>query len=227
MVQLKDFAWLLPRSLTKTVKEENAEEAEREQDEQNPQCDAVSSVHLPVLSGYNSLIHNTMPVTRVNCPPLVAAPAHEWCTLLAILMQAKTIKTKIVGPERKTVISLDMGPYQAAKKLQMGRNDLDHLILRPSELHIVMAQLRTIGGSIEDSGIDLCWIEADLYGPTTVKQIIDGNLVKIGQAAHMVTLQALCAMYHNAFFPSRTTISRASPGSCRSSRHGLCEKCKE
>ena len=141
-----------------------------------------------------------MPVTRVNCPPLVAAPAHEWCTLLAILMQAKTIKTKIVGPERKTVISLDMGPYQAAKKLQMGRNDLDHLILRPSELHIVMAQLRTIGRFIEDSGIDLCWIEADLYGPTTVKQIIDGNLVKRGQAAHMVTLQALFAMYHNAFF---------------------------
>ena len=83
---------------------------------------------------------------------------------------------------------------------QMGRNDLDHLILRPGELHIVMAQLRTIGGFIEDSGIDLCWIEADLYGPTTVKQIIDGNHVKRGQAAHMVTLQALFAMYYNAFF---------------------------
>ena len=53
---------------------------------------------------------------------------------------------------------------------------------------------------IEDSGIDLCWIEADLYGPTTGKQIIDGNHVKRGQAAHMVTLQALFSMYHNAFF---------------------------
>ena len=50
----------------RTVREENAEEVEREQHEQNPQCDAVSSVHLPVWSGYNSLIHNTKPVTRVS-----------------------------------------------------------------------------------------------------------------------------------------------------------------
>ena len=63
-----------------------------------------------------------------------------------------------------------------------------------------MAQLRTIGGLIDDSGIDLCWIKADLYGPTTVKQIIDGNHVKRGEAAHMVTLQALFVMYQNAFF---------------------------
>ena len=115
VVQLKDFAWLFGRTLTRTVTEENAEEVERERDEQNPQCDAVSSVHLPVWSGYNSLVHNTMPFTRVSCPPLVAAPAHEWSTLLTILMQAQAIKTKIVGPERKTVISLDMGLYQPAR----------------------------------------------------------------------------------------------------------------
>ena len=44
-----------------------------------------------------------------------------------------------------------------------------------------MAQLRTIRGFIEDSGIDLCWIEL-----ANVKQIIDGNQVKRGQEAHMV-----------------------------------------
>ena len=93
-----------------------------------------------------------------------------------------------------------MGLYQQVKKLRMGRKDLEHLILRPGELHIVMAQLRTIGGFIEDSGIDLCWIEADLYSPTTVKQIIDCNHVKRGQASHMVTLQALFAMNQNIFF---------------------------
>ena len=62
-----------------------------------------------------------------------------------------------------------MGLYQPAKKLQMARNDLNHIILRPGELHVVMAQLRTIGSFIENSGIDLCWSEADVYGPTPVK----------------------------------------------------------
>ena len=61
---------------------------------------------------------------KVGMPPLLASPAHEWPTLLTILMQAQNNSTSIVGPGRKTVISLDMGLYQPAKKLQMARNDL-------------------------------------------------------------------------------------------------------
>ena len=57
----------------------------------------------------------------------------------------------------------------------MARNDLNHLILRPGELHIVMAMLRTINAYIDGSGIDICWIESELYGPSTVKQIPDGK----------------------------------------------------
>ena len=40
-----------------------------------------------------------------------------------------------------------------------------------------MAQLRTIGRYIDNSGVDMCWVESDLYGPSTVKQIIDGKRV--------------------------------------------------
>ena len=51
----------------------------------------------------------------------------------------------------------------------MARDDLKHIILRPGKLHILMAQLRTIGAFIENSGIDMAWKESDLYGPNTVK----------------------------------------------------------
>ena len=57
----------------------------------------------------------------------------------------------VVGANRKTVVSLDVGLYLPAKKL----DDLKHIILRPGELHIFMAQLRTIGAFIESSGIDM------------------------------------------------------------------------
>ena len=140
-----------------------------------------------------------MGVTKVGTPPLLAAPVHEWPTLLTILMQAQNITARVVGPGRKTVISLDMGLYQPAKKLQMARNDLQNLILRPGELHIIMAQLRTIGAFIEDGGLDACWIEAEIYGPATVKQILDGNHVKRGEVTHIVTLEALFALYQKAF----------------------------
>ena len=117
------------------------------------------------------MLNEPMPVAQVGTPPLIAAPAHQWQTLLTVLMQTQNISVKVVGPTRKTVVSLDMGLYQPAKKLQMTRQDLGHIILRPGELHIVMAQLRTIGAFIENSGLDKCWVESDLYGPSTVKQL--------------------------------------------------------
>ena len=157
------------------------------------------------------MVSSALPATRVGSPPLIAAPAHEWSTMLTVLKQSQDIKTAVVGPSRKTVITLDLGLYQPAKQLQMSRTDLNNIILRPGELHIVMAQLRTIGSYIENSGIDLIWTEADLYGPSTVKQILEGNHVKRGQTAHVITLQALFNLYQEAFlvkYPE--TTSRAS-----------------
>jgi len=48
-----------------------------------------------------------------------------------------------------------MGLYVPAKKLQMTRHDLSNIILCPGEMHIAMAQMKTIGAYIENTGIDM------------------------------------------------------------------------
>jgi len=197
-VSLQDFSWLLARNFSNQPRvrdEDEIPQGERDENFQAEREECPGRTGIPVWSAYNSLIGDPMEVTKVGTPPLLAAPAHEWPTLLTILMQAQNINTSVVGSGRKTVISLDVGLYQPAKKLQMARNDVQHHILRPGELHIVMAQLRTIGAFIEDSGLDMCWVEADIYGPATVKQILEGNHVRRGEAAHVATLQALFALY--------------------------------
>ena len=186
----EDYAWLLARTLSRE---------KRPDDEQVQQEEECRQSKVPVWSAYNSVVGEVMPVTRVGTPPLIAAPAHQWKTILTVLMQAQAINFKVVGQQRKTVISLDMGLYMPAKKLQMARHDLNNIILRPGELHIVMAQLKTIGAYIENSGIDMAWIEADLYGPSTVSQILEGNHVKRSESAHLVTLQSLFTLYLEAF----------------------------
>lgn len=138
-------------------------------------------------------------------------------------MYAKTISTQVVGPEPKTVISLDMGLYLPAKKLQMARNDLDHLLLRPGELHICMAMFRTIGAYVENSGIDMCWIECEFYGPLTVRQILDGNHVKRSENAHITTLQALFTLYQEAFFKRHQELHET----LQSLAQELCDTCKD
>lgn len=215
-VKLKDFAWLLSRSLTR-IQGGDVEDTNGEM------CPFTYS-SVPVWSGYNSLVHETQPITRIGAPPLLAAPAHEWSTLLTVFMQAQGITAHVMGPGRKTVISLDLGLYQPAKKLQMARNDLNHLILRPGELHIVMAQLRTLGSFIENSGVDLCWSESDLYGPTTVKQILEGKHVKRGEVAHMVTLQVLFMLYQKAFLSQQDPETVKKIEDCAKHLGKACDK---
>ena len=42
-------------------------------------------------------------------------------------------------------------------------------------------------------------IEADLYGPSTVSQILEGNHVKRSESAHLVILQSVLTLYLEAF----------------------------
>jgi len=154
---LPDSAWLLSRTL---VRSNNQNDTGNTLHQHDADADDQSPVSIPNWAAYNSLICSQMKKTKIASPPLIAAPANEWQTLLTVLMQAQQISAKVIGSGRKTVISLDLGLYKPAKQLQMSRTDMDNLILRPGELHIVMAQLRCIGAYVEGSGIDICWVES-------------------------------------------------------------------
>ena len=75
---------------------------------------------------------------------------------------------------------------------------------------MVMAQLRAIGSYIDSSGIDLCWMEAGLYGSATVKQIIDGKHERRGERAHVITLQVLFCAIPRSLFTATPTLETES-----------------
>ena len=60
--------------------------------------------------------------------------------------------------------------------------------------------MRAAGNAIEDSGLDEAWSEADIYGPTTTRQILEAKHVKRALEAHMTTVQALYDLYVEEFF---------------------------
>ncbi len=106
------------------------------------------------------------------------------------------------GPDRKTVITLDMALYERAKLLEMSRDDCKgKWVLRLGEMHTVMAALRAAGNAIEDSGLDEAWSEADIYGPTTTRQIIESKHMK----------RALEATHHDGPSSLRPICGRVLP----------------
>lgn len=113
---------------------------------------STQELNVPPWSPCQSMVSSAVPVNRVGAQPLIALPAHKWLTFLSVLKQAHDNKTAVVGFLRNTIITLDLGLCQPAKQLQTCRTNLNSIILHPGHLHIVMAQLRTIGSYIENSG---------------------------------------------------------------------------
>ena len=127
--------------------------------------------------------------------------AHEWSTLLTVIMQASQLRKLTVGEEHPTVISFDMALYEKVVQLLDGRPDLKRTVFpRLGELHAVMAALRALGASMENSGIDDAWIEADVYGSATTRQILKCTHYKRALRAHTYSYVALHKMLLEEFF---------------------------
>lgn len=90
------------------------------------------------------------------------------------------------------------------------RPDLKRTVVpRLGELHAVMAALRALGSSIENSGIDDAWIEADVYGTATTRQILKCSNYKRCLRAHIYSYIALYELVLEEFFKDKPEIKDA------------------
>ena len=105
---------------------------------------------IPGWAGYNSLLSRSQPVTQVSALPLLPEVAHNWSTLMTVMMQAIKLKELAVGNNYPTVISFDLALYEKVVQLLHSRPHLQgRFVPRMGELHVVMAGLRALGTSIE------------------------------------------------------------------------------
>ncbi|ESO99439.1 hypothetical protein LOTGIDRAFT_158524 [Lottia gigantea] len=110
--------------------------------------------------------------TNVFMFPLIPAPASDISSVYTALKRSQMISTWLGGDDFKTVISLDLDLYTRAYNHVHCRTDLrDKFIICLGELHTIFAHLRAIRSFIEHLGIDDGWLEADVYGPNTIRQI--------------------------------------------------------
>ena len=91
----------------------------------------------------------------------------------------------------KTVITLDLQLYSKCVQLQAREEISSKFVFRMGELHVVFAALKCIGKFIDNSGLDAVFIEAGIYGPTTVEQIKGGKHMKRSLEAYTTLYIAL------------------------------------
>ena len=129
-----------------------------------------------------------------------STPPTQYDTLYTAFMRIHNIASRVMGPGKKVVVTPDLQLYDMAMRLWIERADIrDKFLFRPSELHVALWALTALGKYVEGSGIDQVWIEAGLYSPKTVTQILNGKNLYRSLEAHIVTLLFLYDLYFKSF----------------------------
>ena len=132
--------------------------------------------------------------------------------------------TVVIGNDHPAVISFDMALYEKAVQLVDTRPDLKNTVfVRLGELHVVMAALRAFGTSIKNSGIDDSWIEADVYGSATTRQILKCTHYKRSLTAHIYSYVVLYEMAMEEFFKNNPHLKDV----CLEATVGIEDACSE
>lgn len=95
--------------------------------------------------------------TEVIAPLFKTSPT-DYGILYTALLLTQGISATVVGPQKKTLITLDLDLYARALKIQQSVGNTNW-ILRAGALHIAFAALHALGKTIDASGLDTCAIE--------------------------------------------------------------------
>jgi len=87
------------------------------------------------------------------------------------LQLTQGISAAVIGPERKTLITLDLDLYARALKIQQAVGKTNW-ILRARVLHILFAVMHAVGKTINRSGLDTCAIESGAYTSAALRTIL-------------------------------------------------------
>lgn len=123
-----------------------------------------------------------------------------------------------MGPDRKTVITLDLDLYERAINIKYTQENTNW-VLRAGELHICFAALHALGKYLEESGLDNIAVEKGIYSPTTLRQIFEGKAFKRGMEYHTANTLA-CYKIRFEQLPS-TSPTGPLAEQCQQLREGL------
>lgn len=174
-----------------------------EQTQQSPQIPKRDS--MPTWASTKSLLlsqssseHGT--TNSEVIAPLFRASPTDYGTLYTVLSLTQGISTTVVGPHRKTIITLDLDLYQRALKIQESVGNSNWVLL-PGTLHIIFAALHGLGKTIDGSGIDMCAVDSGVYTSAALRGIYEGKAYKRAIEYHIATSLAITMMKLDALSP--------------------------
>ena len=132
-------------------------------------------------------------VNTAAIAPLFRTSPTDLATLYTVLSLTQQISASIVGPDKRTLITLDLDLYNRAIQIQESVGNKNWMLMAGG-LHIRFAIEHALGKTIEGSGIDTCAIEYGTYSSAALRGIYAGKAFKRAVEYHIVNALAIMMM---------------------------------
>ena len=160
---------------------------------------------VPTWTAYNSLISKEKAISTYCSLPLIHGSPTDWSNLYSSLMVANNIRLAN-SKQRKTIVAFDLQLYSKCIQLQAREEINSTFVFRMGELHVVFAFLKCIGKYIDNSRLDDIFIEAKIYGPSTMEKMKGGNHMKRSFEAYLTLYIALYQLYLETIIKTNSAI---------------------
>ena len=135
----------------------------------------------------------TQKVTRIGYMPILNATASDFSTIHTTIKRCQKIAKNFA--QKHTVITFDEPLYAKAKELIWSNpGAYKNVILRLGGFHIALDFLKVIGSRFNCSGLEECWVEAQLFGRNTAEKALNGKHYNRSVRSVKLTLEALWEM---------------------------------
>ena len=179
---------------------------------------------MPTWAATNSLLLSKRTVNwkkKVNAvaiAPLFKTSPTDYSTLYTALCLTQEISASVVGPNRRTLITLDLDLYNHALQIQESVLNKNWILL-PGGLHACFAIEHALGKTIEGSGIDTCAVECGTYTVAALRGVHSGKAFKRAVEYHLINATAFTAMKFEAL--PQGLLTPALQTKCKNLRDAL------
>lgn len=125
--------------------------------------------------------------------PLFKTPPTDLATLYTALKLTQNISAIVVGPDRRTLITLDLDLFNRALQIQVSTKN-KNWVLKAGGIHICFAALHALGKQVEGSGMDTVAVEMGVYSAAALQSIYGGKTFKRGVECHIMMFVAIIMM---------------------------------
>ena len=207
------------------VRESDEQNPEREEQNHNMNNDEQNSIlytrktkvksdisgkkdHLPTWAAAQSLLSDSSQ-ERIQTNSEVIAPLFktsptDYATLFTVLSLTQGISALVMGPERKTIITLDLDLYSRALKVQQSCGNTNW-VLCAGALHICFSYLHSLGKTVEASGVDTCAVDTGSYTSAALRGIFSGKAYKRAIEYHIVNYLAITMLQYDDLLADHDT----------------------